>query len=170
MHVPHDIEPKNQAQRLTLLASTKNDDAAEADSDRLGAPLIPEGDDASGQPAAKAEQRAAAAPAPAPAIGAKVVEAAAGTVAPAPPSTTAADTTPALPATTPIPGRGVAWPRDRGAQCGQWHRGAFVHGQVAALGGGRGAAKRSGDQRLGQRNRAPTVSSCRVATCSPDRR
>src|SRR6516225_9933657 len=33
MHVPHDIEPKNQAQRLTLMASNQNDDADEG-SDR----------------------------------------------------------------------------------------------------------------------------------------
>jgi cell division protein FtsI (penicillin-binding protein 3) len=42
MHVPHDVEPKIQTQRLTLVA--KNDDAAEEDSDHLGTPLLPEND------------------------------------------------------------------------------------------------------------------------------
>jgi len=41
LHVPHDIEPKNQ-QRLMLLASAKNDDLAEETSDHLSPPLIPE--------------------------------------------------------------------------------------------------------------------------------
>ncbi len=44
MHVPHDIEPKNQ-QRLTLLASAKSDDAADETSDRVGTPVMPEADD-----------------------------------------------------------------------------------------------------------------------------
>ena len=39
MHVPHDIEPKNQ-QRFTLLASQRNDDLAEESSDHLGPPLF----------------------------------------------------------------------------------------------------------------------------------
>src|SRR5271167_1540196 len=48
MHVPHDLEPKNQSLRQTLMASAKKDDAAEENSDRLGAPLISETDDGSG--------------------------------------------------------------------------------------------------------------------------
>jgi cell division protein FtsI (penicillin-binding protein 3) len=44
MHVPHDIEPSNQVQRLTLMASNKNDDAAEEDENRIGAPLMPDND------------------------------------------------------------------------------------------------------------------------------
>src|SRR5271167_1201951 len=44
MHVPHDIEPKNQ-QRFTLLASQRNDDLAEEGSDRLGASVVPDSDD-----------------------------------------------------------------------------------------------------------------------------
>jgi cell division protein FtsI (penicillin-binding protein 3) len=44
LHVPHDIEPKNQ-QRFTLLASQRNDDLAEENSDHLGAPMLPETDD-----------------------------------------------------------------------------------------------------------------------------
>src|SRR5271169_278714 len=74
MHVPHDIEPKNQAQRLTLMASAKNDDAAEEDSDRLGAPVMQEGDDAAGQVTAKAEQPAAGAANSTKSGGSKVVE------------------------------------------------------------------------------------------------
>ena len=54
-HVPHDIEPKNQ-QRLTLLASAKNDDAAEEGSDRLGSALVPESDDASNSANANASR------------------------------------------------------------------------------------------------------------------
>jgi len=54
-HVPHDIEPKNQ-QRLTLLASAKNDDAAEEESDRLGSALVPESDDASNSANANSNQ------------------------------------------------------------------------------------------------------------------
>src|SRR6516225_7805941 len=52
MHVPHDIEPKNQ-QRLILLASTKNDDLAEEGSDRLGAPLMPDADESAQTPGGK---------------------------------------------------------------------------------------------------------------------
>jgi len=44
LHVPHDIEPKNQ-QRLMLLASAKNDDLAEETSDHLSPPLVPATDD-----------------------------------------------------------------------------------------------------------------------------
>jgi len=46
LHVPHDIEPKNQ-QRFTLLASQRNDDLAEESSDHLSAPPLPESDDKS---------------------------------------------------------------------------------------------------------------------------
>src|SRR5664279_4426718 len=46
MHVPHDIEPKNQ-QRFTLLAASKNDDEAEASVDHLGAPLVADNDEKS---------------------------------------------------------------------------------------------------------------------------
>ena len=46
LHVPHDIEPKNQ-QRFTLLASQRNDDLAEESSDHLSAPMLPESDDKS---------------------------------------------------------------------------------------------------------------------------
>lgn len=44
MHVPHDIEPKNQ-QRFTLLAASTNDDTAEEGSDHLGAPVLPDNDE-----------------------------------------------------------------------------------------------------------------------------
>jgi cell division protein FtsI (penicillin-binding protein 3) len=43
MHVPHDLEPRNQ-QRLTLLASAKNEDLADETSDRLGSALLTDGD------------------------------------------------------------------------------------------------------------------------------
>ena len=45
LHVPHDIEPKNQ-QRLTLLATAKAADTADDSPDRLGA-VMPQSDDAS---------------------------------------------------------------------------------------------------------------------------
>jgi cell division protein FtsI (penicillin-binding protein 3) len=44
LHVPHDIEPRNQ-QRLTLLATSKPDDALEESPDHLGAPLMPDADE-----------------------------------------------------------------------------------------------------------------------------
>ena len=54
LHVPHDIEPKNQLLRQSLVASArKNDDDAEEASDRLGSPLIADSDDVSGKPASK---------------------------------------------------------------------------------------------------------------------
>jgi cell division protein FtsI (penicillin-binding protein 3) len=81
LHVPHDIEPKNQAQRMTLLAKAgRNDDDAEPGSDHLGAPLVPEGDDAAGQQVAKAEQQPPDAVNSAEQGGAKLVEASAGNV------------------------------------------------------------------------------------------
>ena len=55
MHVPHDIEPKNQAQRLTLMAENKNDDANE-DSDQIGAPLMPDSADAAQSATQSGEQ------------------------------------------------------------------------------------------------------------------
>ncbi len=87
LHVPHDIEPKNQ-QRLTLLASMKNDDAADETSDRLGAPIMPEADEtAAGSPSTVA-QSASGAASPAPALVAKIVDAAVTTT---PPPGTATD-------------------------------------------------------------------------------
>ena len=53
MHVPHDIEPKNQAQRSTLMA--RSDDVSEGDADHLGAPLMPENDQPSPPASANAE-------------------------------------------------------------------------------------------------------------------
>ena len=75
MHVPHDIEPKNQALRQTLMASAREDDNAEEGSDRLGAPLIPETDDAAAKLAANGDQRVAASSNPAQPGSAKVVDA-----------------------------------------------------------------------------------------------
>src|SRR5450755_717884 len=78
MHVPHDIEPKNQALRQTLVASSKNDDAAEERSDRLGAPLVPETDDTSAKPPAKADNHVAVIPNSTPLGGAKIVDVSTG--------------------------------------------------------------------------------------------
>jgi cell division protein FtsI (penicillin-binding protein 3) len=90
MHVAHDVEPKNQAQRLTLMAANKNDDANE-DSDQIGAPLMPDSDDAATQSAAKSGQQPPA-PVGASKQGAKVVEASISTpppLQPAPPTSDA---------------------------------------------------------------------------------
>jgi cell division protein FtsI (penicillin-binding protein 3) len=106
MHVPHDIEPKNQAQRLSLLASAKNDDAVETDSDHLGAPLLQDNDDASTQPAAKTENHVDT-PATAHANGAKIEDASAGIVSPSP-SPQPADTTTTLPTATSTPAEASA--------------------------------------------------------------
>jgi cell division protein FtsI (penicillin-binding protein 3) len=66
LHVPHDIEPRNQ-QRLILLATSKPDDAMEESPDHLGAPLLL--DEASQTPGEKSEKATTEAP------GAKVVNA-----------------------------------------------------------------------------------------------
>ncbi len=86
LHVPHDIEPKNQALRQTLMASAREDDNAEEGSDRLGAPLIPETDDAAGKASANADQRVAASSNPAQPGSAKVVDATDRAVEALPPS------------------------------------------------------------------------------------
>ncbi|MFZ1136365.1 MAG: penicillin-binding protein [Candidatus Korobacteraceae bacterium] len=92
MHVPHDIEPKNQAQRLSLLASAKNDDAVETDTEHLGAPLLQDNDDASAQLAAKSGGPTTP-PTRTKPNGAKVMDASAITPTPSPPP---ADTTATL--------------------------------------------------------------------------
>ncbi len=101
MHVPHDIEPKNQAQRLSLLASAKNDDAVETDSDHLGAPLLQDNDDATVQQPTKTGQHPVR-PATPPTNVAKVVDASAGIVTPAP-SPPPGDAPATLPTTGPTP-------------------------------------------------------------------
>jgi cell division protein FtsI/penicillin-binding protein 2 len=65
LHVPHDIEPKNQ-QRLTLLASQRSDDLAEESSDHLGAPIMPESDDKVSAGPERNSKRTAAPPSPSP--------------------------------------------------------------------------------------------------------
>ena len=104
MHVPHDIEPKNQTLRQTLMASAKkNDDDAIEGSDRLGAPLIPEVEDATGKAAAKADQHGAAAPnsaQPNPG-GAKVVNVSTGPRVTTPATSPDTDTLAALPSSNP---------------------------------------------------------------------
>ena len=104
LHVPHDIEPKNQ-QRLTLLASAKNDDAADESSDRLGSPLMPEGDAASGNGPTGKDQRAGGAPASNRAPAAGVVDTAVTTAAAATPASVPPDTAagPSNPNSAPAP-------------------------------------------------------------------
>ena len=104
MHVPHDIEPKNQAQRLSLLASAKNDDAVETDSEHLGAPLLQDGDDASAQPAAKSGGPTTP-PTRTKPNGAKVMDASAIAPTPSPPP---ADPGTPLPVATPTPAEASA--------------------------------------------------------------
>ena len=110
MHVPHDIEPKNQAMRQTLVASSKNDDAAEESSDRLGQALIVDGDDANGKPSASAEQHVASAPNPAltPYSSAKVVDTSRHTIEPVSPSSQAGESPPMLPSSGPTPAQAAA--------------------------------------------------------------
>src|SRR6516225_5164400 len=100
MHVPHDIEPANQVERLTLMASNKNDDAANEDNNHIGSPLITDADEAATQAAAKANPQPAIAPHAAEAPGgAKVMDA---SIPSAPqPETPSPDATAALPASDP---------------------------------------------------------------------
>jgi len=99
MHVPHDIEPKNQLLRQTMMASARKTDDAEESSDRLGAPLIPEADagDAAGKVPSKVDQHVAVIPNSAQIGGAKVVNVSTGPVASAPASPPDSDTIAALP-------------------------------------------------------------------------
>jgi cell division protein FtsI (penicillin-binding protein 3) len=111
MHVPHDIEPKNQVLRQTLVASAKNnDDAADEGSDRLGATLIPDTDGATDKSAASAEQRVAGATAPAQSStgGAKVVDASHQTIEPVSPSSQTGDASAAFPSSGPTPAQAAA--------------------------------------------------------------
>ena len=110
MHVPHDIEPKNQAFRQTLMASARNrDDDAEEGSDRLGGTLILDGDDPNGKPPS-ADQHVAGAPKPPAPLsdGAKLVDASRQTVEPVSPSAQAANAQAAFPASGPTPAQAAA--------------------------------------------------------------
>jgi cell division protein FtsI/penicillin-binding protein 2 len=98
LHVPHDIEPKNQ-QRFTLLASQRNDDLAEESSDHLGAPILPESDDNESAGPESKSQQIANTPSPSPSKGGAVVKVAAVSgVSPSDPSSfpPPADLTPAV--------------------------------------------------------------------------
>ena len=111
MHVPHDIEPANQVQRLTLMASNKNDEAANEDNNHIGSPLITDADDAATQAAAKANLQPAIAPNAAKAPGGAEVMDASIPSAPQP-ETPSPDATAALPASDPTgsppaPGNGT---------------------------------------------------------------
>jgi len=103
MHVPHDIEPKNQ-QRLTLLASAKPDDTADDGPDRLGAPVMPQNDDVSPPVLAGKEQRSATTPAANPGPSAKLNDTSYSSPSPAP-DPGASDPTPAQanPGASPLP-------------------------------------------------------------------
>jgi cell division protein FtsI (penicillin-binding protein 3) len=104
IHVRHDIEPKNQAQRLTLMASNQNDDADE-DLNQIGAPLLPDTDKTAAQSATKSGQQPAV-PTSATQQDATVVEA---SLPAAPPPTTpapGANAVPPLP--DPAPGQSAA--------------------------------------------------------------
>jgi len=97
MHVPHDLELKNQPKRLTLVASAQNDDDAEETSDRLGAPLIADAEESSTPAKASGNTPNAPAPGVSQPKEAKVVQASAGMIAPSSSSPSAADMPPALP-------------------------------------------------------------------------
>jgi cell division protein FtsI (penicillin-binding protein 3) len=94
LHVPHDIEPKNQ-QRLTLLATSKPEDSFEEGSDHLGATLMADADEAQ-EPGSATTQPATAT---ASAQTGKAVNAAA--VLPASPSTSPSSSEAPTSATTP---------------------------------------------------------------------
>ena len=101
--MPHDIEPKNQSLRQTLMASAKKDDAAEEGSDRLGAPLISDADDAAAKTAAKTDQHVATAPygAQSNSADAKVVDVSNRPTGPMPSPSLDADTLAALASSNP---------------------------------------------------------------------
>jgi hypothetical protein len=92
------------------VASSKNDEAAEEGSDRLGQPLISETDDANGKPIASAEQHVASAPNPTmpPPGGAKVVDTSRQTIEPVSPSSQAGEAPPLLPSSGPTPAQAAA--------------------------------------------------------------
>ena len=104
MHVPHDIEPKNQAQRLTLMASNQNDDADE-DSNQIGTPLMPDSDETAAQSVTKSGQQSAA-PTSATKQAARVVEA--SLPAAPPPATPAPDANAVPPLADPAPAQSAA--------------------------------------------------------------
>jgi cell division protein FtsI (penicillin-binding protein 3) len=104
MHVPHDIELKNQPKRQTLVASA-NDDDAEAGSDHLGAPVLPEVDDTTGSAKSKDARAGGASPTSSQSDGsAKMVEASARSAESLPPPV------PDAPLSVPPPGATPAEP------------------------------------------------------------
>jgi cell division protein FtsI (penicillin-binding protein 3) len=104
LHVPHDLELKNQPKRLSLVASAQYDDEEEG-SDRLGAPLIADAEDTTGPAKSGA---VAAVPSVSQPTGAKVVEASAGATVPSSPSPAAAQMPSALPSAEPTPAQAAA--------------------------------------------------------------
>ena len=101
MHVPHDIEPKNQSLRQTLMASSKKSDEAEEVSDRLGAPLISETDDPSGKTESKIDQHVTIGPNMTKPGTASVVDISAGPPTPMPAAAPDTDALAALPSSNP---------------------------------------------------------------------
>ncbi len=99
MHVPHDVEPKIQTQRLTLVA--QNDDAAEEDSDHLGTPLLPENDRISATATSQAGEPSTAATGPSRVPSGKVVEVSVPTGPP--PSGRRQEPSDVLPDSGPVP-------------------------------------------------------------------
>ena len=108
MHVPHDLELKNQPKRLTLVASAQNDDDAEETSDRLGAPLIADAEESSTPAKASGNTPNAPATGVSQPKEAKVVQASAGMIAPSSSSPSAADMPPPLPPAGPTPAQAAA--------------------------------------------------------------
>jgi len=101
MHVPHDIEPKNQSLRQTLMASSKKSDEAEEVSDRLGAPLISETDDPPGKTESKIDQHVTIGPNMTKPGTASVVDISAGPPTPMPAAAPDTDALAALPSSNP---------------------------------------------------------------------
>lgn len=115
MHVPHDVELKNDAKRQTLLAFAKEADAEDAPSDHLGSPLVMSDaePDASPSPGAPASASDAVSAKAVSAGDAKIVDAglriATVNSAPLPDTTPAANTAapPDSPSAMPVNGTAV---------------------------------------------------------------
>jgi cell division protein FtsI (penicillin-binding protein 3) len=108
MHVPHDVELKNQFKRQTLVASAQSDDDAEAGSDRLGAPLLPEAADTAETAKTNATHHGTANPISLQPGGATVVEASASTVEPLQPPTSPGDASVTVPSAGPTAAEAAA--------------------------------------------------------------
>src|SRR5215467_3606569 len=103
MHVPNDLELKNQPKRLTLVASAQNDDEGEESSDRLGAPLNADAEES--PTPAKASGNT---PDASQSTGAKVVHASAGIAVGTSSALPAAEVPAPPPSTGPTPAQAAA--------------------------------------------------------------